>query len=308
MKKQLWNRRTILRRGGLLALLGSVFGGGGTLATQAAQEHDATSDYFAKFFQKHYLRMTPEELDKAMERIVRQAKRDHGVDIKVSNDPPVEGVLFGMAINISRCKGVRKCVEACMAENNQSRDPSIQYIRVVEMDNGKLDLNNSDHYYEAEQVPRPGKFYLPMQCMQCENPPCVKNCPTKATWKELDGMVVVDYDWCIGCRYCLASCPYWGRRFNWSKPGIPSDEVNPFTHYLGNRPRPKGVAEKCTFCIQRTRKGATTACTAACPTGARIFGNLLDPHSEIRKVLEKKKVFRLKEELGTLPKIWYFFD
>jgi molybdopterin-containing oxidoreductase family iron-sulfur binding subunit len=144
--------------------------------------------------------------------------------------------------------------------------------------------------------------------MQCDDPPCVKACPTKATWKEEDGIVVIDYDWCIGCRYCMSACPYWARHFNWTEPQIPAAEVNPHTNYLGNRPRPRGVVEKCHFCTQRTRKGRQPACQEACPTGARIFGNLLDPHSEIRYVLANKKVFRLKEELGTEPKFWYFTD
>ena len=136
----------------------------------------------------------------------------------------------------------------------------------------------------------------------------MKACPTKATWQEPDGIVVVDYDWCIGCRYCMTACPYWARRFNWTEPQIPPEEVNPDTNYLGNRPRPRGVVEKCHFCSHRTRKGLQPACQDACPTGARIFGNLMDPTSEIRWVLENKNVWRLKEELGTEPKFWYFTD
>jgi molybdopterin-containing oxidoreductase family iron-sulfur binding subunit len=125
---------------------------------------------------------------------------------------------------------------------------------------------------------------------------------------EPDGIVVVDYDWCIGCRYCMAACPYWARHFNWTTPEIPPEEINTNTHYLGNRPRPKGVVEKCHFCIQRTRKGQQPACQEACPTGARVFGNLLDPDSEIRYILANKTVFRLKEDLGTEPKFWYYTD
>ena len=147
-----------------------------------------------------------------------------------------------------------------------------------------------------------------MQCQQCDNPPCVKACPVKATWKEPDGIVVIDYDWCIGCRYCMAACPYWARHFNWTEPQIPAEQLNPATNYLGNRPRMKGVVEKCHFCTQRTRKGRQPACQEACPTGARVFGNLLDPSSEIRYILANKKVFRLKEELGTEPKFWYYAD
>jgi molybdopterin-containing oxidoreductase family iron-sulfur binding subunit len=148
---------------------------------------------------------------------------------------------------------------------------------------------------------------MPVQCQQCENPPCVRSCPTQATWKEPDGIVVVDYNWCIGCRYCMAACPYGARHFNWTEPGRKPEEINPTTHYLGNRPRFRGVVEKCTFCIQRTRKGRYPACVEACPVGARKFGNLLDPNSEMRYLIEHKRVFRLKEDLNTNPKFYYFF-
>ena len=123
------------------------------------------------------------------------------------------------------------------------------------IDHGDMNLNRADHYYEAETVPRPGKFYLPVQCMQCDNPPCVKACPVEATWQEPDGITVVDYDWCIGCRYCMAACPYWARRFNWSAPDVPVPEVNPDQHYLGNRARKPGVV--------------SLRDSAACATGPR---------------------------------------
>jgi molybdopterin-containing oxidoreductase family iron-sulfur binding subunit len=252
--------------------------------------------------------MSVEEIEAALDRIERKAQARYDVEIDCQNTPPQPGVVYGYAINISRCKGYRDCVHACVKENNLGRDSQMQYIRVLEMDQGDFNLEHSDHYYAPETVPVEGKHYLPVQCMQCDDPPCVKACPVEATWMEPDGIVVVDYDWCIGCRYCMAACPYWARHFNWTVPEIPAEEVNTNTHYLGNRPRPRGVVEKCHFCIHRTRKGQQPACMEACPTGSRIFGNLLDPDSEIRYVLANKQVFRLKEELGTEPKFWYFSD
>ena len=148
---------------------------------------------------------------------------------------------------------------------------------------------------------------MPVACQQCRNAPCTKVCPTGATWTEKDGIVVIDYDWCIGCRYCMAACPYGARHFNWAEPTIPKAELNPKTHVLGNRPRPAGVVEKCTFCIQRVRNGRYPACVEVCPTGSRKFGNLLDPESEIRYIIEHKRVLVLKEELNTMPKFFYFY-
>jgi len=304
-------RRLVLGVGALVGAVAALFGGRSALA-QAAKaaggDAEPLSDTLGRLFQKHYQRMSPDEVKAAVARIERRAKRQYGEDITVGTEPAMEGVVFGYALNISKCKGVRKCVEACVAENNTGRDSSMQYIRVLELDHGDMNLNRADHYYEAETVPRPGKFYLPVQCMQCDNPPCVKACPIEATWQEPDGITVVDYDWCIGCRYCMAACPYWARHFNWNEPTLPVEALNTDTHFLGNRPRPRGVVEKCTFCIQRSRKGRQPACVEACPTGARIFGNLLDPSSDIRYVLENKTVFRLKEELGAEPKFWYFTD
>ena len=131
----------------------------------------------------------------------------------------------------------------------------------------EMEFEKSDRYYDPKAVPEKDHYYMPVQCQHCRNAPCVKACPVKATWTEPDGIVVVDYDWCIGCRYCMAACPYGARHFNWKKPGLPAPEMNPETHYLGNRPRPVGVVEKCTFCIQRVRNtpGRYTACVEVCP-------------------------------------------
>jgi Fe-S-cluster-containing dehydrogenase component len=280
----------------------------GTALAQGSWGGSTLQDALGSFFQDHYQRMSADEIAAALGRIERRALRRHGVEIQCEDTPPIPGVVFGYALNISKCKGYRDCVEACVQENNVGRDSALPWIRVLEMDQGQWDLEKSNHYYAPETVPVDGKFYLPVQCMQCDNPPCVKACPTKATWKDPDGIVVIDYDWCIGCRYCMTACPYWARRFNWTEPQIPPEEINPNTHYLGNRPRPKGVVEKCHFCTQRTRKGRQPACQEACPTGARVFGNLLDPNSEIRWILANKTVFRLKEDLGTEPKFWYYTD
>ncbi len=260
-----------------------------------------------EFLQRHYKEMTPEELARVIARLERETKERTGVDVTIGDQLPVEGVEFGYALNLSICIGCRKCAEACHHENNHDRRTNNSYIRVFEMQKGSIDFEKGDASYD-HAVPQKDKYYLPVQCQQCDNPPCVKVCPVQATWKEPDGIVTVDYDWCIGCRYCEAACPYHARRFNWTSPEVPPEEINPNQGYLSNRIRPKGVMEKCTFCLHRTREGRLPACLGACPTGARVFGNLLDPKSEIRWVLENKRVFVLKEELGTRPRFFYFFD
>ena len=260
-----------------------------------------------EYFKKNYRLMTQEEKVETVRRLERLAKMKRGVDVQMSTKAPIENVLFGYAFNVTRCEGYMECVAACVKENNLDRKSNTQYIRIFEMEHGQMSPEVGDGKYFHE-VPVEDHFYMGVQCFHCESAPCIKACPTKATWKEPDGIVVVDYDWCIGCRYCMAACPYYGRRFNWNEPQVPAAEMTKKQHYLGNRIRAKGQMEKCTFCVQRSREGRLPACVEACPTGSRVFGNLLDPNSEIRFVLKHKKVFRFKEDLGTDPKFWYFID
>lgn len=260
-----------------------------------------------EYFKGNYKLMTDEEKDATVSRLEKLYELRNKDRIEMTAQGAIPGVLYGYAFNISKCQGYMDCVNACVEENNQDRDSQMQYIRIHEHKNGAINFEHSEDNFFHE-VPAEGHFYMGTQCYHCENPPCIDVCPVQATWKEDDGIVVVDYDWCIGCRYCMAACPYDGRRFNWSKPEVPEEEVNKNQHYLGNRLRKQGVMEKCTFCIQRSRNGKNPACVEACPTGARVFGNLLDPDSDLRWVLKNKKVFRLKEDLGTEPKFWYFMD
>ncbi len=301
------NRRSFLKKAAKTAALGSIAATTGCSVENLPGSSEEAALRWKEYFKGNYRLMTEKEKGETVNRLERLAKIKHKLDIDITHEEPIPGVLFGYAFNISRCEGYMDCVDACVKENNLERSSGTQYIRIFEMDPGNMNIESGNGKY-FHPVPAKGKFYMGVQCFHCENPPCVKSCPTTATWKESDGLVVVDYDWCIGCRYCMAACPYWGRRFNWHDPHIPKDEINAKQHYLGNRVRRRGVMEKCTFCIQRTRKGRLPACAEACPTGARVFGNLLDPGSEIRFVLENKKVFRMKEDLGTEPKFWFFMD
>ena len=223
-----------------------------------------------------------------------------------------------------------------MKENNQSRgdaehDSQIQWIRVIEMEKGNFSpIEDRSRRAISRQGPLPvrapalrskestttnrrwsrrrGSSTFRSPACSAKSRRASRSVRRVRPIREPDGVVVIDYNWCIGCRMCITACPYWARRFNWGVPNLPAEELNPTTHYLGNRPRMMGVAEKCTFCLQRTRKGRYTACVEGCTVGARKFGNLLDPKSEVRKVIENKRVFRLKAELNTYPKFFYFID
>ncbi|MDN5202309.1 4Fe-4S dicluster domain-containing protein [Fulvivirgaceae bacterium BMA10] len=301
------DRRGMLKKLTMGLLTGAGMVNSACSITASDEDKEKSQLDWESFFQGNYQLMTEDEKKKTVERLERSYELNHGRHPDISAKGPEKDVLYGYAFNISKCRGYMDCVNACVQENNQDRDTQMQYIRIHEHKNGQINFELAEDNYFHE-VPAEGHFYMGTQCFHCENPPCVKVCPVEATWKEKDGIVVVDYDWCIGCRYCMAACPYDGRRFNWQTPEVPEEEVNLNQHYLGNRLRKKGVMEKCTFCIQRSREGKNPACVEACPTGARIFGNLLDPNSEIRWVLANKKVFRLKEDLGTEPKFWYFMD
>ncbi len=320
------SRRKFLKNAAMGAVGAAIIG---ATESMSPEEVDARSTW-AEYFQKNYRLMTQDEKKEAIARLEKRYTEEYKKHVTVDDSPAMDGVLFGMALNIQKCIGCRRCVYSCVKENNQSRsEGQIQWIRVIEMEKGSFspgkmqegDIQTGafagesagvtlegEHYFDPPLVPEKGKFYFPVACMQCEKPPCVKVCPARTTYREPDGVVVIDYNWCIGCRMCITACPYWARRFNWGAPNLPAEELNPTTHYLGNRPRMMGVAEKCTFCLQRTRQGRYTACVEGCTVGARKFGNLLDPNSEIRKVIEKKRVFRLKAELNTYPKFFYFID
>jgi Fe-S-cluster-containing dehydrogenase component len=158
--------------------------------------------------------------------------------------------------------------------------------------------------------------FLPRPCMHCENAPCVEVCPVGASYHRADGLVMMDYDKCIGCRYCEVACPYGARAFNWET----FSGANPVVPTWGEpevERRPRGVPEKCSFCFQRIDRGlamgltpgvdraATPACVVACPMGARAFGDLNDPESNVSQLLAESPSYRLREDLGTNPRVYY---
>ena len=297
------DRRSFLRKSAVLA------SGIAALAASLAPLRELTDfGSVEEFLQKHYKELTPDEMEKALARIRKRS----GAAIRhppARARPQADGrrgvCLLPQPHALHRLPQMRPCLRGREQPVAQPGDPIHPRPEDAER---HVRHGERRPQLRSESVPEKGFFYMPVQCQQCKNPPCVKVCPVDATWQEADGITVIDYDWCIGCRYCEAACPYFARRFNFAKPSIPKDRINPNMAYLGNRPRQKGVMEKCHFCIQRTRAGKYPACLEVCPTGARKFGNILDPNSEVSYILKNKRVFVLKEEIGTLPRFFYYFD
>lgn len=297
------NRRDFLKKGAAFFSVGAA-----TMAALSPLGNLKDLPSLESFLQRHFIELSPQQKQQVLQRLSAEIEKKYGVTPTIGDPQATPGVEFAYALNLGTCIGCRKCVHACVKENNQSRNPGIQYIRVLKLKKGSLNLNNAEHYYDSKNVPEEGYYYMPVQCQQCANPPCVKVCPVKATWQEKDGIVAIDYNWCIGCRYCETACPYWARRFNFSEPTLAKEDINPNMAYLANIPRHKGVVEKCHFCLHRTRQGKFPACVEVCPAGSRKFGNLLDPNSEVAQILKQKRVYILKEELATLPRFFYYFD
>lgn len=210
---------------------------------------------------------------------------------------------WAMILDVGSCIGCRRCMHACKLENNIAERIYPLWIEVFES-NSNVPLTEYSHNSWTQKYtdsPRQGKRYLPIQCMHCENPPCVKVCPVGARYKSEDGIVDTRYDRCIGCRYCVTACPYSVNRFNWFKPEFdPERKINPEVPV-----RPIGVVEKCNFCAHRIRKGLYPRCVEVCPLKVRRFGNLNDPESDVSKIIASFPSKRILEELGTMPSIYY---
>lgn len=220
------------------------------------------------------------------------------VRVRGSETDQEGGRKWGMLIDINKCIGCNYCTYACQAVNNLADDMLYNVVTAEETQSGE-------------------EFFLSRPCMQCAEAPCVHVCPVQATYYRPDGIVAMDYDRCIGCRYCQVACPYGARVFNWKDP----IEVSPKSPDFGMAEvenRPRGVVEKCHFCSHRIDKGlahgltpgvdreATPACVVVCPTGARVFGDLNDPESPVSAARQEAIVtLRLREELSTEPRVYY---
>ncbi len=201
---------------------------------------------------------------------------------------------YGMVIDLKRCYGCYACVTACKAANHTP--PGVFWSRVLKGESGKF--------------PNTVRQALPILCMHCEDPGCVKVCPTGATYADDDGVVVVDIDVCMGCKYCMMGCPY-GARYtveelkSYFPAGLPLSDYEKHSHAHFTEHSGIGVATKCSFCALRRKEGKEPKCVETCSAKARTFGDLDDPTSEITILVRQNRGFVLKPEQGTNPKVFY---
>jgi Fe-S-cluster-containing dehydrogenase component len=206
-----------------------------------------------------------------------------------------------MIIDLEKCIGCEYCIKACQAVNNVPDDMRW-------------------NVYLPEKTQTGETFHMTKPCLHCQDAPCADVCPTKATYQRGDGLVIMDYDRCIGCRYCMVACPYEVRTFNWDpvdRDALAAPHLQPEWGSPEVERRPRGVVEKCTFCVHRIDRGlanglipgedpsATPACCNICPVDARVFGDRNDPNSRVAEIIRTTPTFRLQEELGTEPNVYY---
>lgn len=204
-----------------------------------------------------------------------------------------------MVIDLQKCVGCDACTVACKAENRTP--PGVSYNVVFET--------------EVGTYPDVKRMNIPRPCMQCDDPPCVEVCPVNATYKGDDGIVVIDADRCIGCRLCITACPYGARSFDFGESyeqemqGANEITAPEFGIARGKRggelSTPIGTVRKCNFCQHRLARGEEPACVECCIGDARIFGDLDDPTSLVSQLSHSDRAFRLKEEAGTNPRVYY---
>lgn len=206
----------------------------------------------------------------------------------------IPGKRFVMVIDLAQCKNLRKCHDAC--EKMHHLSPEKEWLKVLRQQDNELS----------------SPYWQPTTCFHCDQPPCVKVCPVDATFKRSDGLVLVDNERCIGCRFCMVACPYSARSFDWSEPDLPEEIMAmPYSPETSCPPK-KGTVSKCDFCPDMVRKGEMPHCVTACPNGVFYFGDELEDAVSngtetvrLSTLLKNRSGYRYMEDLGTKPRVYY---
>lgn len=216
--------------------------------------------------------------------------------LKARGKEGLQGKKWVMVIDLSRCRNARKCVEACQ---------SAHHLRPYEYHINTLVMRESANTPE---------YFMPKPCQHCDNPPCVSVCPVDATYKRQDGIVLIDNERCIGCRFCMAACPYSARMFHWQEPSQAENDREKTYDVELNVPQKKGTISKCLFSADRIREGLLPYCVSACPNGVFYFGDENEDAVTngttketviLSELLKKNAGYRLHAELGTNPRVYY---
>ncbi len=231
---------------------------------------------------------------------VTASKVASSVKAAQNHSDKTESPRWAMAVDFKKCRwdqGCNQCVRACKeAHNIPEFAEKAHEVKWIWKEPYKSVFPQQSPWIDAAATSHP----LMLLCNHCSNPPCTQVCPTGATWKRGDGIVMMDWHRCIGCRYCMAACPYDSRSFDFSDPRPSIANINP-----DFPTRTKGVVEKCNFCEERLAKAQRPACVEGCQERALIFGNLSDSASEIRTVLRSRNPIQRSPELGTGPSVFY---
>jgi len=214
---------------------------------------------------------------------------------------PIVGKRGAMVVDLQACRreeGCNDCIAACHEVHNvPSFDDPKDEVKWIWKEKYAEAFPGQHHEYMQHGLQHEEVLVF---CNHCDDPPCTRVCPTQATWKREDGIVMMDWHRCIGCRYCIVACPYGSRSFNWRDPRPHIENMQ-----AGFPTRSRGVVEKCTFCDERLAKGQLPACVEACHSNCLVFGDLEDAGSRVRDMLGRRHAIRRKPGLGTQPEVYY---
>lgn len=290
-----------------LFLRGLAGAGGASMALSAIQRLDASPEKVLAEHDHRVREAVAANADPATLDLLERMRLEMVTALK----KPANQRRWIMVIDLRKCVGCSACTVACIAENKLP--PGVVYRPVMEQ--------------EVGTYPNVTRKFIPRPCMQCDNPPCTSVCPVKATWKNEEGVVVVDYNQCIGCRYCVTACPYSARTFDFgytynqattvgtaaiygrdkasSYERAANDEYGVAWERRGDDASPVGNVRKCHFCLHRVKAGMLPACVTTCIGRATLFGDANDPNSVVAQQIAKPNVMRLKEDQGTEPRVYY---